>query len=439
MQPDTLVAEGAAQYIEQYEKFQNDYFRDEPEWLNDQRKYNLARFSKIGFPTQRDEDWRYTPLRSITSKPYLINDGQESKLDVSSLKIPDLESYQIVIVDGVIDETSFSENKNLEEIKVESFSSISKNNPESIKSILGSIAEKNNHGFTALNHVFSREGVVITLGKNVVLEKPIEILSVSHADMTMVNLRNLVIAEKGSGAKIIERYVSVGDGTTLTNSTTEFSVESGAEIDYYLVQTQSWTANQVCGTWVRQQADSRFSCHSITLGGALVRNDLCTELSGLNAHCDMYGIYSLSGKQHVDNHTTMIHQVENCTSNEVYKGVLDQRSRGVFHGRIKVAQDAQKTNAHQSSNTLLLSRDAEIDTKPQLEIYADDVKCSHGATIGQIDEDSLFYLRTRGIDEAQSRSMLTYAFVADVLNKVEIEPLRKYLELELSSQLLVQE
>ena len=180
----------------------------------------------------------------------------------------------------------------------------------------------------------------------------------------------------------------------------------------------------------------RFSCRTVTLGGRIVRNNLQVDLTGQGAHCDMLGLYNLSGRQHADNYTTMVHAAPNCTSKELYKGVLDKRSRGVFHGRIKVEQDAQKTDAEQSNNTLILSRDAEIDTKPQLEIYADDVKCSHGATICQIDDNSLFYLRSRGIEEQEARSLLTYAFVNEVLESVDIAPLHKTLEQALMQQLV---
>ena len=292
------------------------------------------------------------------------------------------------------------------------------------------------HGFGALNTAFLSDGVVVELAENCRVEHPIELLFINRSNTALAQPRNLVIARQGSKATIVERYVSESDHAALINSVTEVSLGVDAQLDYYLIQTQSTASYQINSLWARQAENSRFSCRTITLGGALVRNELRAEMMGEGAHCDMLGLYSLSGKQHVDNHTTMVHGAANCTSRELYKGVLNQRSRGVFHGRIKVEPDAQKTDAEQTNNTLILSRDAEIDTKPQLEIYADDVKCSHGATVGQMDETSLFYLRSRGIDEASARSLLTFAFVNDVLSEVDVEPLRVVLEDRLSEQLM---
>ena len=221
---------------------------------------------------------------------------------------------------------------------------------------------------------------------------------------------------------------------SFSNSTAVFTLGDGAQLDYYLVQDQSDTSWQVSTIEASLSRDSRFSSRVISLGGALVRNNLGVSLDGPGGHCDMLGVYHGTGKQHIDNHTTMRHAAAHCTSRELYKGILDQRSRAVFHGRIKVDQDAQKTDATQANNNLLLSANAEIDTKPQLEIYADDVKCAHGATVGQIDETALFYLRSRGIGEKDARLLLTYAFLNDVLAEVEVEPLKVALESKLAGR-----
>lgn len=436
MQPDTFVATETAHYLNQFAQLNKDLPGIDVAWFDDQRKKYLARFSKIGFPTQRDEDWRYTPLRLITSKNFNVVTTPHRNVDVTAFKIPELDSYQIVFVDGHLDQKQSTLNLDEQHITVRSLSEVLANTPSLVENYLGSVVEENSHGFTALNGALNEDGVVIKIEDGIEIDKPIELIFLSETEMAISQPRNLIIAGKNSKAQFIDRYISSGTAHTLTNSTTEIIVEERAEIDYYIIQMQSLSAYQVCGVWVKQAAGSRFSCRTITLGGGLVRNDLRVELNGPEAHCDMQGIYSLSGKQHVDNHTTMIHQAENCTSNELYKGVLDQRSRAVFHGRIKVAPDAQKTDAKQASNTLLLSRDAEIDTKPQLEIYADDVKCAHGATIGQLNADSLFYLRTRGIDVADARTLLTYAFVNEVLNQIDIVPLRNVLEKTLASQLI---
>ncbi len=447
MQPDTLatippvdqrlIAPDTARYVEQFEQLQQGLPDQEVAWLVAQRKRDLARFSKTGFPTQRDEGWRHTPLRPITSKAFsAITESTWTTVavDLEAFKIPALDSHQIVFIDGQYDRQRSS---HLTEsgVTIESMSAVLANQPQSIKNMLGRVLGNHGHGFTALNNAFYQDGVVIRVDENARLDKPIELVFLSHAEMVIAQPRNLIIAAKNSKAQIIERYVSATDPHTLTNSTTEIIIEAAAEMDYYVIQTQSKRAYQVCGIWAQQAAKSRFSCRTITLGGALVRNDLRSDLNGTEAHCDMLGVFSLSGKQHVDNHTTVRHQAANCISTERYKGVLDQRSHGVFRGRIIVAHDAQKTDAQQTNKTLLLSPNAEIDTQPQLEIYADDVKCSHGATIGQLDENTLFYLRTRGIGMAQARLLLTHAFVHEVLNKIDIVPLKEFLVDTLSTEL----
>ncbi len=451
MPPDTLVslfepmpsATGTAHYADQFSQVQKSLPGQNSEWLAQQRKLDLARFSKMGFPSQQDEGWRHTPLRPITSKTFSVTAASvatQTALAVAleSSRIANLDSYQIVFVDGQYD-SQLSMNVPKVGVMIEPMSAVLAHQPQSIKnllgSVIGSVAGDNKHGFTSLNNAFYKDGIVIRLDANTQFDKAIELIFLSQSEMLISQPRNLIVAGANSKAQIIERYVSASDAHTFINSTTEVVLEHGAELDYYVIQTQSRYAYQVCGIWAQQAAKSRFSCRTITLGGALVRNDLRSKLDGVNAHCDMLGIFSLTGKQHVDNHTTVLHQAENCSSTELYKGVLNQRSRGVFHGRIKVAPGAQKTDAQQTNNTLLLSRDAEIDTQPQLEIYADDVQCSHGATIGQIDESALFYLRTRGIDTAQARLLLTYAFVYDVLNRIDIVPLKDFLFDALATEL----
>ncbi len=447
-QPDSLIAPGTESYIDQFDRLRDRLPGHNINWINDQRAKSLARFGRVGFPTLRDEDWKYTSVREITGKRFELeaeSDHLEQTVDLSPFAVEGLESHRLVFVDGVFDPqlSSIGEPGESGEsgqgngpFNVESFASALERMPETVESLLGSVIQDNGHGFTALNNAMYRDGVIITFAAGAKFPRPIEIIHYGHAQLSISQPRNLIVCGPQSQAQIIERYVSGNDHNTLSNSVTEILLEDGASLDYYLVQSQSSAAYQVCGVWVKQSSRSRFSCQTITLGGALVRNDLQINLDGPEAHCDMLGVYSLSGRQHVDNHTNVKHAAENCSSREIYKGVLDQRARGVFHGRVRVDEGAQKTDAAQSNNTLLLSRNAEIDTKPQLEIYADDVKCSHGVTVGQIDEKSLFYLRTRGIGEQEARALLTYAFVNDVLSEVKIEPLRRYLESIVRRQLV---
>ena len=410
------------------------------DWLQAQRNAGLARFEEVGFPTQRDEDWRYTPVKPITSQEYQPAQQQLISEPVSAapLMIKGLKCLTLVFIDGLFSMQHSTSNGVAEGVTVAPLSQMLNDRPELIEDSLGACLPKHRHGFTALNESASRDGAVIILQANAEPNIPIEMLFIGDKQMnsTFAQPRNLVIAADGSKGKIIERYVSLGAQKSFTNSVTEVMLGENAELDYYLVQTQSTTSHHVCGIWARQARASRFSCRTITLGGALVRNDLSVELADEHAHCDMFGLYNPAGVQHVDNHTTMTHGAENCTSRELYKGVLEQRSRAVFHGRIVVRPGAQKTDAAQTNNNLLLSRHAEIDSKPQLEIYADDVKCSHGATVGQIDADALFYLRSRGLDEARARTLLTFAFVNDVVSEIEISELKEMLEDMLTTRLL---
>ena len=424
-------------YVDQYQAFAGKLPGRQLGWLDAQRSADLARFEQVGLPTQQDENWRYTTIRPITGKTFAAATAtRKTNFNLEPQQIRGLNSHRLVFVDGIFAPDLSDRSEPAAGVTVDSLARVLEHRPELVERNLGSVKPQNAHGFTALNNAYSQDGVVVVLAPHASPAVPLEMLFISHEENTFAQPRNLVIAGNDSKTRIIERYVSVNGHSTLTNSTTEIVLGEKAEIDYYLVQTQSAEAYHVCGIWAKQSTGSRFSCRTVTLGGALVRNDLGAELAGEQAHCDMLGLYSIAGKQHVDNHTTVIHGAENCTSHELYKGVLDQRSRAVFHGRIKVKPGAQKTDAEQANHNLLLSRNAEIDTKPQLEIYADDVKCSHGATVGQIDEDSLFYLRSRGIEEADARSLLTFAFVNDVISEIQISELGEDLQAVLAERLI---
>ena len=447
-QPDTvqrgtnsLLAAATESYLRQFEENCDHFPGRGIDWLDQRRQTSLALFGKSGFPNQRQEDWRYTPLKAVINKQYeLVRSAQfqseSHSVSSASYEINGLESYQLVFMDGVFSAADSSLAALNPLVQVLPLSAALQDYPDLVAQNYSRLVPEQHQGFTALNGAMHQDGYVLIMPPDTVLDKPLELLFVSDQKSALLLPRNLIVMKANARASIIERFVSNSDEPSLCNGITEIFLSNAAELDYYLVQQQGRSANQVCSVWAKQAQNSRFSCHTITLGGGLVRNELKVDLAEPGAHCDMLGVYSLSGKQHVDNHTTVMHSAPDCTSNELYKGVLDQRSRGVFHGRIKVEKDAQKTDAQQANNTLLLSRDAEIDTKPQLEIYADDVKCSHGATIGQLDEAALFYLRSRGIDTEAARSMLTYAFVNEVLGEITISPLKDYLEAILGEQLI---
>ena len=347
-QLDTLIAPGTESYIDQFDQLRDRLPGYNIDWLNDQRTKSLARFGRIGFPTLKDEDWKYTSVRGITSKRFVVGadqDNDDQTVDLSSFAIEGLASHRLVFVDGVfnprlsgIGESGGSDGG----FNVESFASALGRAPAYVESLLGSVIQDNGHGFTALNNAMYKDGVIITFAADAKISCPIEIIHYGRAQLSISQPRNLIVCGQQSRGQIIERYVSGNTHNTLSNSVTEVLLEDGASLDYYLVQNQSSAAYQVCGIWVKQSPRSRFSCQTITLGGALVRNDLQVNLDGPEAHCDMLGVYSLTGRQHVDNHTTMIHAAENCSSREIYKGVLDQRARAVFHGRVRVDEGAQK-------------------------------------------------------------------------------------------------
>ena len=423
-------------YIDQFNAAQPTLAGAGLSWLEDQRRAALERFRKLGFPGQQEEDWRYTPLKSLTAKSLQVNlEENEVDLEIQHYLIKGLDSYRLVFIDGKYS-PQYSEINGLDDlVVVDSFEHVINVRPQRLAGA-NRTEVPIEHGFAALNVAFSRDGYVVDIGDNKRLDKPVEIVFVAVESDLVTQPRNIIHLGEGSKAEIIERYVSSPLSGSLVNSTTNIVVAGHSRLEYFLVQTLQNTVNQVASVDASLAEHGTFNCYTMTLGGRLVRNNLKIGLEAEGAHCEMLGLYNTSGKQHVDNHTTVVHKAPHCSSRELYKGVLDGRSRAVFHGRIKVEQGAQKTDAAQSNNNLLLSSNAEVDTKPQLEIYADDVKCAHGATIGQIDQNSLFYLRSRGINEEDARAMLTYAFLNDVLGEVEIEPLRKVIEAVLAERLI---
>jgi len=291
--------------------------------------------------------------------------------------------------------------------------------------------------FTALNTAFMADGGFIYIPPAVVIDRVLHMIFISTAkkEPCVTYPRNLVVVGNGSQASIVESYVSLDRGVYFTNAVTEIVAGNSSVIDFYKIQRESEEAFHVDTLRVVQERDSNFSSHSISLGGSMVRNNVNVMLNGEGAECALNGLYVTKARQHVDNHTAIDHAKAHCNSRELYKGILDDRSTGVFNGRILVRKGAQKTNAKQTNKNLLLSREALVNTKPELEIFADDVKCTHGATIGQLDEEAMFYLRSRGIDEASARVLLTYAFANDLLASMKIKPMQCQIDLVLLSRL----
>jgi Fe-S cluster assembly protein SufD len=323
-------------------------------------------------------------------------------------------------------------------VRVGSLADAIEQSPGLVETHLGRYAGFREQAFVALNTALFRDGAFIYVPRGKVVESPIHIVYLATQDERPIasHVRNLYVVDENAHATIVESYA--GAGRYFTNTVTEIVVGVNANLDHYKVQQESESAYHVATQQLEQAGPSVFTSHSISFGGALVRNDINGRLGGEHIESTINGLYVVNGRQHVDNHTAIDHAMPNCNSHELYKGIMDGSSTGVFNGKIFVRQDAQKTDAKQTNQNLLLSRDAVIDTKPQLEIFADDVRCTHGATVGQLDSDALFYLRSRGIGEAEARSMLVYAFARDVLDRIKIEPLRLGLEETLLKKLAIQ-
>ncbi|MCP4406293.1 MAG: Fe-S cluster assembly protein SufD [Gammaproteobacteria bacterium] len=402
-------------------------------WLRQVRERAFESFRRSGFPGARHEDWKYTNIRPIERHAFrlaaqtcvgLVED------DLGDALLAHLDTHRLVFVNGRYTPQLSKPGRLPEGVSLSSIAETINETPQLLESFLARYADPAANGFSALNTAFMGDGALIRLQSGAVVDKPIHLLYVSTAqgEPTVFHNRNLLLAGQGSQATVIEGYVSLGDSTYLNNAITEILLEDQASIEHYKLQQESLKAYHVATLQVQQARDSRFTSHSISIGGALVRNDINSVLNAEGAECHLNGLYIVNGRQHVDYHTLVDHRQPHGISREFYKGVLAGRSRAVFNGQVYVHQDAQKTDAVQSNKNLLLSPDAEVDTKPQLEIYADDVKCSHGATVGQLDEQMLFYLRSRGIEEDLARGMLTYGFAHDIVERMGIAPLRSRVE-----------
>ena len=401
--------------------------------LAGRREDAFAIFEKEGFPTTKNEEWKYTNIAPVLKKEYAY-------LPSSSINNEDLENYftdgikanVLVFINGVFS----AQNSTLLDttIVVKNFSEAEEKN---LDKYFNKEAHPANAAFTALNTAFAENGAYIKISKDQVVEHPIVLHFIADAKDSNVFIqpRNIVIAEENSKVQLVELITTIGIHSSFTNMVTEVVLKENATIQYYKIQNDS--QSQVNTTQVYQEAKSSFSSTTISLDGELVRNNLNVSLNAEYSEAFLYGLYFLKGKQHTDTHTLVNHAKPNCYSNELYKGVLADKSRGVFNGKIFVKPDAQKTNAFQSNKNILLSPDAIMDTKPQLEIYADDVKCSHGATVGQMDEEPLFYLRSRGISKRMAKALLVNAFANDIIEHIKIDALKEKIELVISNRLLV--
>jgi len=404
-----------------------------PTWLRSMRQAAITRFVELGFPTLRDEDWRFTNVAAIAGTPFELVENGGVKLttrDLEKFLFPNLICHLLVFVNGRYAPQLSKIGSLPKGVKISGMASMLSSEPGALEEHLARYADFTNDAFCALNTAFMADGAFVNIPCGTILEEPVHVLYVSTASErpAITHPRNLIVAGDDTHANIVEDYVSLSDDVQFSNAITEVVTGDNSVVSHYLLERESTQTFNVSTLRIQQGGSSSFASHSILLGGALVRNNIHPVLNGEGGDCLINGLFIANGCQHMDNYMKVEHAKAHCGSRQFYNGILDGKSRGVFHGRIIVHKDAQKTDAKQTNRNLLLSEDAQIDTKPQLEIYADDVKCTHGATIGQMDDEALFYLRSRGINETSARALLLSAFAGESLQRVKVDGIRKHLE-----------
>ncbi len=396
------------------------------------RQKAIGAFAEIGIPARKNEEYKYSNVQKLFSETVVLN-VTESVFKIASIEkylIPNLDAHIVVLVNGFFSE-ELSLLKNLDKsVVVSSLQKAFGKHPALIEKHFSTCADINSDAFIALNTAYVADGVFINIPDNTVVEKPIHIINLIVAkESTLFFPRNLFVVGKSAQVQLVETF-ETHDLPVKANSAsvTEIAIDENAKVQYYRLQNDCENGQQINTVSASQQKNSHFDTNTVTLSGGWVRNNLKIALNGENCESHLNGLFITSDTQHVDNHTLVDHRKPHCESNQTYKGILEGKSTGVFNGKIFVQRDAQKTNAYQSSKNILLSDDATINAKPQLEIYADDVKCSHGSSTGKIDDDALFYLRARGLGVESARKLLLHAFVDDVMQTIRINALREYLE-----------
>ncbi len=422
---------GLSSYLEAFTGLQEHGSR-QPEWLRSLRQEAFSRFCDVGFPTTKDEDWRFTNVSPISSEPFGLPQGGKAQLTATDVQPFLIESVacSLVFVNGRF-VPELSAMKLLPTgVEAGSLADESANPAGALELHLGRYLNIERDPFNALNTAFIDDGAYVRIQRGVVLEAPIQLLFISTAAdfPRMTHPRNLLIAERDAQATIVEEHVSLGRGVSFSNVVTELIAAENAVISHHMIERQSRNAFHVSTLRIQQERNANVRSHSVLVGGALVRNNVHPVLAGEGGECLINGLFIGDDRQHMDNYMLVEHASPHCASHQFYNGILSGSAHGVFHGRIVVHKDAQKTDAKQTNRNLLLSDDAQINTKPQLEIYADDVKCTHGATIGQIDENQLFYLRSRGLDESSARGLLLLAFAGECLGRMKPGPVLKHIE-----------
>ncbi len=436
IQPDEIKK----QYLENFQVFENSLNGEKERPFHNLRKEAIESFSNLNFPAAKDEEWRFTNISPLFKNQFVLPQGDQSRSieDLSKFMIEGLEANLLTFVNGIYSAELSSVNDLPEGVIVCNIAEAAEKHYQLLEKYFAKYAKYKENIFNSLNAAFTNNGAFIYIPDGKIIEKPVMILHVVSAgeEKLLVQPRNLFIAGTNSQVKIIENYTSVNGGVYFTNAVTEIICGEDAVVEHVKLQNESHSAFHIATIEIDLEKHSNFSSYNVSLGSAITRNNINAKFNAEWSECTLNGLLLTDGTQLIDNHTMIDHAVPNCVSHELYKGVLDGKSKAVFNGKVMVRKDAQKTNAFQQNKTIILSDEALIDTKPQLEIFADDVKCSHGATIGRLDEDSLFYLRARGIGLEQAKTILIYAFASDVVHSINIDPLKDHLEKLLAERLM---
>ncbi len=424
-----------AAYIEDFKSLSSNGASLEPKWLRDVRREGIERFAALGFPTPRNEDWHFTsvaPISEAVFNPLRSEAGRIARSTLDPFTFGQSDWPRLVFVNGRyhVGLSTLNMPGAKKGLRVRDLHTVLHEEPALAMNMLGKISPVGDRAFTALNAALMVDGAVVIIPAGFESAVPIHLVFLSDANAAkgVSHLRNLIFAGQHSKATVIESYVSLGDSHYFTNAVTEVSVEAGATLTHYKIQRESQRAFHVHTIDAKQERDSHYVSFSFATGAALSRTNIYTNLAGEGCGATLNGLYMADDEQHVDHQTNIVHAQPNCFSREIYKGILSGSAHGVFNGKVYVHPIAQKTDGKQTNNNLLLSEHARIDTKPQLEIYADDVRCTHGATVGRLDEMALFYMKSRGVSADKATRLLTYAFAADVLETIEVEAVRAELE-----------
>jgi Fe-S cluster assembly protein SufD len=428
-------------YKQDFANTRGRFSHSEPANLAQTREAALSRFLTLGFPTTRDEEWRFTSVAPIAERAFALRETPPAARhrDIAPLRSADVFGAELVFVDGRFAPALSTADALPRGARVGSLVDFSAGQANGIASHLTRVALFDRRPFVAFNTAFFADGAYIHVPAHTVVEKPIHVVFVSTGETNgrpaMSHPRVLAVLGDDSQAAVVESYAGPDGAEYFTNVVTEIVLGENAVLDHYKLQHESTQAYHVGTIVVEAGRSASCTSHSISLGGALVRNDVVAVLAGEGGECALNGLYLADGQRLIDNHTTIDHAMPHCGSREIYKGILADRARGVFNGKIIVRPDAQKTDAKQTNRALLLSEDAQVNSKPELEIFANDVKCTHGAAVGQLDQDAVFYLRSRGLDLAEARHLLIHAFAGDVLNRMPLVPVRNGVEAVLQRQL----